>query len=82
MTNQMEMVNGVFHPMSDADQADYDAQQAAYIAAQPNIIIKQKIDALETELTLRRIREAINGSDNGWMENIDAQIATLRSQLK
>lgn len=34
MTNQLEMVNGVLRPMSDAEQVAYNALQAAWPAAQ------------------------------------------------
>lgn len=37
---------------------------------------------LEQQITPRRQREAILGIDNGWLANIDAQIAGLRAQLK
>lgn len=47
-----------------------------------NINIMQQITQLESTITLRRQREAILGTDNGWLANIDAQIANLREQLK
>ncbi len=40
-----------------------------------------QIAALESSITERRKREAILGTDNGWLANIDAQIAALRAQL-
>ena len=43
--------------------------------------IPGEIRALESQITVRRQREAILGTDNGWLANIDAQIADLRSQL-
>lgn len=44
--------------------------------------ILQQISQLESTITPRRQREAILGTDNGWLANVDAQIAALRSQLK
>lgn len=58
--------------------ANYDELAAAYIAKQG--IIKQIYD-LETLQTPRRVRETLNGTDNGWMVALEAQIAALRTQL-
>lgn len=45
--------------------------------------IKAEIAALESQQTLRRLREAmLTDAGRAWLEGIDAQIATLRSQLK
>lgn len=40
-----------------------------------------KIHLLETEVTPRRIREAILGTDSDWLKNKEAEIATERSKL-
>ena len=48
-------------------QAKYDAQK--------------KIDELERQVTQRRMRDAIAGTDGGWLANIEAQIAEERSKL-
>lgn len=48
------------------------------------ILLPQEIEqiySLERQITQRRIREAILGTDNGWLEDIESQIAALRSQL-
>jgi hypothetical protein len=49
-------------------------------ASEQNVL--SQIAALESTVTPRRQREAILGIDNGWLAGIDAQIATLRTQLK
>ena len=46
-----------------------------------NDVIKAQIAALEASITNRRTREAILGADNGWLANVDQQIADLRVQL-
>ncbi len=43
--------------------------------------IKAQIDALEITATPRRMREATLGIDNGWLQNLNAQIVNLRSKL-
>lgn len=58
--------------------ADYDVFLTTEAA---NAAIKKQIAALEGQQTPRRIREAIKGTDNGWMVGIDNQIAALRAQL-
>ena len=54
---------------------------SGYTAAVSKASIDQQITALEATMTPRRIREAANGTDNGWMKALDAQIAALRTQL-
>lgn len=46
-----------------------------------NDVIKAQIAALEASITNRRTREAILGADNGWLANVNQQIADLRVQL-
>ena len=43
--------------------------------------IKADIAALEATITPRRTREAILGTDNGWLADIELQIQELRGQL-
>lgn len=43
--------------------------------------IKAEIASLEATITSRRTREAILGTDNGWLANVESQIAALRAQL-
>lgn len=47
----------------------------------PNQAIFEQINALEAQQDRRRIREAALGIDNGWLENLENQIAALRGQL-
>ena len=42
---------------------------------------KLQIIALESQITPRRIREALLSGDHSFIESIEAQIAALRSQL-
>jgi hypothetical protein len=46
-----------------------------------NEVIISQIAALESTVTPRRIREAVLGSDSGWLANINNQIAILRGNL-
>ena len=43
--------------------------------------IKSDIAALEATITPRRTREAILGTDNNWLADIELQIQELRGQL-
>lgn len=44
-------------------------------------LIKIRIKILEAQITQRRMREAVLVMDSGWLDNINSQIATLRSQF-
>lgn len=52
-----------------------------YSSLAANESIKLQILALEATQTLRRIREAAAGTDNGWLNNLNSQIAALRGQM-
>lgn len=60
-----------------------DVFEAQYPAGSPSITgqIKAQILALEATVTQRRVRDAILGTDGGWLANVEAQIAVLRGQL-
>lgn len=47
-----------------------------------NALILSQIATLESTISERRKREAILGTDNGWLAGIEAQIAALREQLE
>jgi len=85
MTNPMKAVAGLegttYVEMTDEEAAAFNAEQAANIAAQVKEDIKVQIAKLESTITSRRLREAVLGTDAGWLANINSQIATLRSQL-
>ena len=59
-------------PTKDAAKQTADATKAEII---------QKIVDLEGEITARRIREAILGTDSDWLKNKEAEIATERAKL-
>ena len=40
-----------------------------------------QIIVLENEVTQRRLREAVLGTDNGWLAAKEAEIAAVRAQL-
>jgi hypothetical protein len=45
-------------------------------------LLLNKIQDLEKTITDRRLREAILGVDNGWLQNVNSEITNLRTQLK
>ena len=47
-----------------------------------NALLLLQITAFEATISERRKREAILGTDNGWLAGIEAQIAALRAQLE
>ena len=42
----------------------------------------QQIEAIEAAITPRRLREAVLGTDDGWLEAQEATIARLRAKIK
>lgn len=80
--NDVNLIDGVEVPLTDAEQAEKDAKEAAALAAQPNALIKQQIVDLEATITERRRDEAILGQDTtGWLANVRLQITALRERL-
>ena len=76
-----KMVDGVLVDLSDAEIDACVAAENAWKAGASERAIKQKILELEVEITPRRIREAILGTDSDWLKNKEAEIATERSKL-
>ena len=68
-------------PFTEEEELQWAAQVLKYENEQPKILIKSEIATLEATITSRRIREAILGTDNGWLANQEAAIAALRAQL-
>lgn len=50
-----------------------------YVAPTPTLL--DQIILLEAEITPRRLREAVLGTDNGWLADKEAEIAAVRAQL-
>jgi hypothetical protein len=48
----------------------------------PSMAIIEQIAALESQVTDRRIREAVLGVDGGWLKEQDAKISALREHLE
>lgn len=49
--------------------------------ASRNDAIKITIEVLEATVTARRLREAVLGTDGGWMEALNTKIAGLRALI-
>lgn len=68
---------------SDCSQDEFWQQEAPtgfpMLTARDQVLAA--ITALEANVTQRRIREAVLGADDGWLANIDKQIAALRAKL-
>jgi len=62
-------------PISDGEALALSSNQ------QSSNLINAKIYELELLLTQRRFREAILTGDNSYIQNIDSQIAALRTKL-
>lgn len=71
------LLDGVPTYYSEQELEERKAQELVY---EKYTIIDQIID-LEANITPRRLREAILGTDNNWLQNINEQIKILRKQL-
>lgn len=52
-----------------------------FTASEANLVIVRQIVTLEAQQTPRRMREALAGTDGGWLAALNTQITTLRAQL-
>ena len=76
-----KLVNGELVDLTPEEEAQ---READYLAEQAHIEanrVLNEIIALEATITPRRTREAILGTDNGWLTDIELQIQELRGQL-
>jgi hypothetical protein len=75
------MVDGKEVQIDPDEEAQIRARWAIAEAEQTTQATKDQIAALEAQQTPRRIREALAGTDNGWLADLNAQIAALRAQI-
>ena len=66
---------------SEAEEIARDAEEKAWADGKATRDIKKTIKELEDEITPRRIREAILGTDSDWLKNKEAEIATERGKF-
>ena len=59
----------------------YSETQPAPVAPSAADQVKAQIAELEAQVTPRRMREAVLGTDGGWLAAQDAAIAALRAKL-
>lgn len=65
-----------------ADELLYiNSREAAWAAGATHRAAMDEIHRLEAEITPRRQREAILGTDNGWLANQESLIAIERAKL-
>lgn len=76
-----KLVNGELVDLTPEEEAQ---READYLAEQAHIEanrVLNEIIALEATITPRRTREAILGTDNGWLADIELKIQELRGKL-
>lgn len=73
--------NGKQIAFTEAEETARDAEEKAWTDGKAARDIKRTIRTLEAEITPRRLREAILGTDSDWLKNKEAEIATERSKL-
>lgn len=73
--------NGKQIAFSEAEEAARDAEEKAWTDGKAERDIKRTIRTLEAEISPRRMREAILGTDSDWLKNKEAEIVTERAKL-
>ena len=72
---------GVYVATDDTLYIDWISSGRIPTKIDKNGILLLRIQFLEEKQTIRRMREALTGSDGGWMQDIETKISTLRAQL-
>ena len=62
-------------------EAARDLEEQAWEDGKDKRLAKKKIRELEDAVTHRRLRDAVLGTDDGWLEAQEAKIATERGKL-
>lgn len=73
-----ELLDGVPSYLTGAALEAHIQKEATWAADKIKREALEKIQKLEASITDRRMREAILGKDGGWLNSIEAEIATLR----
>jgi len=77
--------NGHYETVPPVDHVALEIATAAalaeYAAGEGRRNILRQIELIESAITPRRFREALLGTDGGWLAARNQEIATLRSQL-
>ena len=75
------MVDGKRVDLTESEIDECVSRENAWAAGASERATKEKILSLEAEITQRRVREAILGTDSDWLKNKEAEIATERGKL-
>lgn len=67
--------------LTAAENASHDAEEATWLSESPARDALAEIQRLEAEIDARRMREAVLGTDGGWLATQDALIAAERAKL-
>ena len=81
VTTPTKNKGGVEYLLTDEEKAVIKAKEDAWSAESVKRNAQSKILKLEVEITPRRTREAILGTDNGWLANQEILIQIERNKL-
>jgi hypothetical protein len=65
-------------PADSVPATDEQVNASQNPALTPEQVRNAAISKIESQITPRRLREAVLGTDGGWLANAEAQIAALR----
>lgn len=78
---QVRTENGVHYLLTQAEKDEFTNRNSGQVNRAAQSLVKLKIEELESQITNRRLREAILGIDNGWLANQESLIAAERVKL-
>jgi hypothetical protein len=81
MAELFKVVDGVSVLLNAEEVAAREAEEAAWLSATTSREATRQIEVLEKAISPRRIREAILGTDGGWLSAQEALIAIERAKL-
>lgn len=73
--------DGIHYLLTPADEAEIAEREAAGSAGAAARSALDKINKAEAQITVRRLREAILGKDNGWLVRQNELIIAERAKL-
>lgn len=81
LNTPVKTVNGVHYLLTAEETTELAVRATAWTADSVKRTALKEIVRLEAQITPRRQREAILGTDNGWLADQDALIVIERAKL-
>ncbi len=77
----VKTINGIHYLLTAEEEEEIAQKELDWIGSSIERNTKAEILRLESQITPRRIREAVLGIDNGWLDTQDSLIIIERNKL-